>query len=88
MSEAVINKIEVRNVFKVFGKREKEALAMIKENGVTGGGLPAYGTAVLVNIVNNGKHNEMPAQKEKLTEAQIAVLASYVWSLSNTQDAK
>ena len=35
-----------------------------------------------MNIVNNGKHNEMPAQKEKLTEAQIAVLASYVWSLS------
>jgi cytochrome c oxidase cbb3-type subunit 3 len=30
----------------------------------------------------------MPAQKEKLTAAQIAVLASYVWSLSNTQNQK
>ncbi len=27
--------------------------AKIKENGVTGGGLPTYGTAVLVNIINN-----------------------------------
>ena len=50
--------------------------------------LHGWGEAAIVNIVNNGKHNEMPAQKEKLTEAQIAVLASYVWSLSNTQDAK
>ncbi len=35
----------------------KEAAAesnkMIKENGVTGEGLPTYGTAVLVNIINN-----------------------------------
>ncbi len=31
----------------------KECLSIIKENGVTGGGLPTYGTAVLVNIVNN-----------------------------------
>ena len=50
--------------------------------------LHGWGEAAIVNIVNNGKHNEMPAQKEKLTEEQIAVLASYVWSLSNTQDAK
>lgn len=28
-------------------------LKLIKENGVTGTGLPTYGTAVLVNIVNN-----------------------------------
>jgi len=30
----------------------KECLAKIKENGVTGSGLPTYGTAVLVNIIN------------------------------------
>ncbi|MCH4889399.1 aldehyde ferredoxin oxidoreductase [Acidaminobacter sp. JC074] len=30
----------------------KECLAKIKENGVTGQGLPTYGTAVLVNIIN------------------------------------
>ena len=45
--------------------------------------LHGWGEAAIVNMVNNGKHNEMPAQKEKLTEAQIAVLASYVWSLSH-----
>lgn len=50
--------------------------------------LHGWGEAAIVNIVNNGKHNEMPAQKEKLTEAQIAVLASDVWSLSNTQNQK
>ena len=31
----------------------KVCLKMIKDNGVTGGGLPTYGTAVLVNIINN-----------------------------------
>lgn len=30
-----------------------DCMAKIKENGVTGGGLPTYGTAVLVNIINN-----------------------------------
>lgn len=30
-----------------------KCFAMLKENGVTGGGLPTYGTAVLVNIINN-----------------------------------
>lgn len=30
-----------------------ESLKLIKENGVTGAGLPTYGTAVLVNIINN-----------------------------------
>lgn len=49
--------------------------------------LHGYGEAAIMNIVNNGKQNEMPAQKEKLTEAQIAVLASYIWSLSNKSGA-
>lgn len=31
----------------------KDALVKIKDNGVTGTGLPTYGTAVLVNIINN-----------------------------------
>lgn len=31
----------------------RECLRLIKENGVTGGGLRTYGTAVLVNIINN-----------------------------------
>ncbi len=31
----------------------KDCLGRLKENGVTGAGLPTYGTAVLVNIINN-----------------------------------
>jgi len=33
-------------------KANKEAMALLKENGVTGEGLGAFGTAVLVNIIN------------------------------------
>ncbi len=35
-----------------FKEHVKDAMNKIKENGVTGHGLPAYGTAVLVNIIN------------------------------------
>lgn len=38
-------------------------------------------------MVNAGKRNEMPAQEGRLTEAQIRVLASYVWGFSNTPGA-
>ena len=31
MTDVTINKIEVRNVFKVFGNREKDVLALIRE---------------------------------------------------------
>jgi cytochrome c oxidase cbb3-type subunit 3 len=30
----------------------------------------------------------MPAQADKLTEAQVHVLASYIWGLSNRAGAK
>ena len=36
-----------------------------------------------IAMINNGKINEMPAQGGKLTDAQIHVLAAYVWGLSN-----
>ena len=45
--------------------------------------LHGWGETAIVNIINNGKVNVMPAQADKLTEAQINVLASYVWSMSN-----
>jgi cytochrome c oxidase cbb3-type subunit 3 len=45
--------------------------------------LHGYGEAAIVAMVNNGKTNVMPPQADKLTEAQVHVLASYVWSLSN-----
>ncbi|MEO5795735.1 MAG: c-type cytochrome, partial [Rhodoferax sp.] len=45
--------------------------------------LHGWGEAAIIAMVNNGKTNQMPAQLDKLTEAQIHVLASYVWGLSN-----
>ncbi|NBT56876.1 MAG: cytochrome-c oxidase, cbb3-type subunit III, partial [Betaproteobacteria bacterium] len=45
--------------------------------------LHGYGEAAILAMVNNGKVNQMPAQADKLTEAQIHVLASYVWGFSN-----
>lgn len=45
--------------------------------------LHGYGEAAIVAMVNGGKVNQMPAQADKLTEAQIHVLASYVWGHSN-----
>ncbi len=45
--------------------------------------LHGYGENAIISIINNGKVNQMPAQADKLTEAQIHVLTSYVWGLSN-----
>ena len=45
--------------------------------------LHGYGEVAVLAMINNGKVNQMPAQVEKLTEAQIHVLASYVWGFSN-----
>ena len=46
--------------------------------------LHGWGEAAITAMINNGKTNQMPAQAEKLTEAQINVLASYVGSRSNS----
>lgn len=53
-----ISVTSTKNVMEPYDKEAlkaaaKESNAKIKENGVTGGGLPTYGTAVLVNIINN-----------------------------------
>jgi cytochrome c oxidase cbb3-type subunit III len=45
--------------------------------------LHGYGEQAIIQMINNGKTNQMPAQEDKLTAAQIHVLAGYVWSLSN-----
>jgi cytochrome c oxidase cbb3-type subunit 3 len=45
--------------------------------------LHGYGEAAIISMINGGKVNQMPAQAGKLTEAQIHVLSSYVWGLSN-----
>lgn len=45
--------------------------------------LHGWGEQAIIDIITNGKMNEMPAQSNKLTPAQIDVLAAYVWGLSN-----
>ncbi len=50
--------------------------------------LHGFGEQAIVNMINNGKTNVMPAQAGKLTEAQLQVLAAYVWGLSNKAPAK
>lgn len=49
--------------------------------------LHGWGENAIVDMINNGKVNQMPAQAGKLTESQIHVLASYVWGLSNRSTA-
>jgi cytochrome c oxidase cbb3-type subunit 3 len=50
--------------------------------------LHGWGENAIIAMVNNGKVNQMPAQAGKLTDPQLHVLASYVWSLSNQPAAK
>ncbi|PKO24883.1 MAG: cytochrome-c oxidase, cbb3-type subunit III [Betaproteobacteria bacterium HGW-Betaproteobacteria-8] len=45
--------------------------------------LHGAGEKNIVAMINNGKTNQMPTQAEKLSEAQIHVLTSYIWGLSN-----
>ncbi len=45
--------------------------------------LHGAGEKNIIAMINNGKNNQMPAQGERLSEAQIHVLTAYVWGLSN-----
>jgi len=45
--------------------------------------LHGYGQEAIIQMINTGKTNQMPAQQGRLTEAQIHVLTAYVWGLSN-----
>jgi cytochrome c oxidase cbb3-type subunit 3 len=47
--------------------------------------LHGYGEQAIINMINNGKVNVMPAWEEKLTPAQIHVLTAYVLHLSKPQ---
>nr|WP_315192954.1 cytochrome-c oxidase, cbb3-type subunit III [uncultured Aquabacterium sp.] len=51
--------------------------------------LHGWGEQAIVEIVNKGKVNVMPAQNVRLSDDQIRLVASYVWGLSNpTQTAQ
>ena len=45
--------------------------------------LHGKGEAHVIDMVNFGKTNQMPAQGGRLTEGQIHVLTAYVWGFSN-----
>ena len=49
--------------------------------------LHGYGEQAIMNMVNFGKTNQMPAQGERLSASQIHVLTAYVWGLSNNAKA-
>lgn len=45
--------------------------------------LHGFGEEAILSMINNGKQNVMPPQAKLLTEAQVKVLTSYIWGLSN-----
>lgn len=45
------------------------------------------GIANVIEAINKGRNNQMPAFKETLGEGKVHVLAAYVWALSNRPDA-
>jgi len=47
--------------------------------------LHGFGQAAIENMIVNGKVNQMPAQKGRLSESQIRVLSAYIWGLSNNK---
>jgi cytochrome c oxidase cbb3-type subunit 3 len=46
--------------------------------------LHGWGEDAIIAMVDHGKTNVMPAQKDRLSPQQIHVLAAYVWSLSQS----
>jgi cytochrome c oxidase cbb3-type subunit 3 len=45
--------------------------------------LHGFGEKTIIDMINNGKVNVMPAQASMLTEAQIHVVTGYIWGMSN-----
>lgn len=45
--------------------------------------LHGWGEDAILAMINNGKHNVMPAHATRFTPEQIRVLGAYVWSLSH-----
>ncbi len=48
--------------------------------------LHGAGEAAITQRIMSGVNNQMPAQKDKLTPAQIKVLAAYIWGMSNPSE--
>lgn len=45
------------------------------------------GLETVLETINQGRNNRMPAHKEILSEAKIHLLAAYVWGLSNVESS-
>jgi cytochrome c oxidase cbb3-type subunit III len=65
------------------GAEGKGNIAMGAPNLTDGTWLHGWGADAIIKTINEGKNNAMPAQNRLLNEAQIHVLASYVWGKSN-----
>ncbi|WP_313346623.1 aldehyde ferredoxin oxidoreductase family protein [Sedimentibacter sp.] len=63
------NKVNVKNPDKL-KEVFSNSMTKIRENGVTGQGLPAYGTAVLVNILN--EHGALPTNNFQESQFDLA----------------
>jgi cytochrome c oxidase cbb3-type subunit III len=50
--------------------------------------LHGWGKEFIIEMINNGKNNAMPAQKGRLSDEQIKLVSTYVWGLSNKGLAK
>jgi len=50
--------------------------------------LHGAGEAAIIERINHGKNNKMPAQGSRFTPEQIHVLAAYVWRFSNAEAVK
>jgi cytochrome c oxidase cbb3-type subunit 3 len=70
------------------GPDAKGMQAMGAPNLTDGVWLHGWGEDAIIRAVNNGFNNQMPAQAALLNEAQINVLASYVWGLSHKPGAQ
>jgi cytochrome c oxidase cbb3-type subunit 3 len=65
------------------GMDGKGMAAVGAANLTDGTWLHGWGEEAIIRAVNNGFTNQMPGQSALLNEAQINVLASYVWGMSN-----
>ncbi len=70
------------------GADGKGNVAVVAPNLTDQIGLHGWGADAVIKMINEGKNNAMPAQNRLLNEAQIHVLASYVWGKSNPPVAK
>ena len=70
------------------GAEGKGMTAMGAPNLTDGVWLHGWGEEAIIRAINVGFNNQMPAQAALLNEAQINVLAAYVWGLSNKPSAK